>query len=234
MDDSISIPTIRVIYHDNQIIVVSKPAGLRTIRDGYRPEYPYLTAILENDYGKMWVVHRLDKETSGVILFALNPESHRFLNEQFRNRSIKKEYHTIISGNPNWNEIAITSPLRVDGDRKHRTVVNEITGKPARTDCVILERLNEASLLEAKPLTGYTHQIRAHLSSVGFPIIGDTLYKKRGDYAKNSIPHNIPLLLHAHRLSLIHPMTGDPLSFTDTYPDIFSIWLSSLTKNPGK
>jgi RluA family pseudouridine synthase len=230
MPDLNCIPTIPVIYYDESILVVSKPAGLRTIRDGYHSEYPYLSNILGITWGKVWVVHRLDKETSGVMLFAKTAESHRLLNEQFKQRKIHKVYHTIVIGTPLWNELVITSPLKIDGDRKHRTVVNHKDGKPSRTECVVIKRLLAASLLEAVPTTGYTHQIRCHLSSVGFPILGDLLYDPLHHHMADTSYINAPLLLHAKQISFTHPMTNTSLTFTDPYPDEFSAWLDKLNK----
>src|SRR5512133_3946911 len=89
-----------ILYQDETLLAVNKPAGLRTIPDGYNPTLPYLAALLEPAFGRVWVVHRLDKDTSGAILFARTAESHRALNQQFEQRKVKKEYHAIAVGMP--------------------------------------------------------------------------------------------------------------------------------------
>ncbi len=170
-----------LIYDDDDLVIVNKPAGLLTIRDGYSASLPYLLRSLEVHYGRLWVVHRLDKETSGIVVFARNSQSHRILNQQFENRQVKKIYHALVNGSPKWNEKTAALPLRVNGDRRHRTIVDPTRGKPARTELWVLKRWKEVSLIGAIPLTGYTHQIRAHLSAEGFPILADSLYQAKRD-----------------------------------------------------
>jgi tRNA pseudouridine32 synthase / 23S rRNA pseudouridine746 synthase len=155
-----------LLYTDETLLVVNKPAGLLSIADGYRPDLPHLARLLQAEFGRVWVVHRLDKDTSGVMLFARDAQTHRELNTQFEQRVVQKEYHAILAGMPEWEQIEIDLPLRVNGDRKHRTVIDHQNGKPARTSARVLERLGLFSLIAAAPHTGYTHQVRAHFAAL--------------------------------------------------------------------
>jgi len=216
---------IEILYSDPNILAVNKPAGLLTIPDGYHPEYACAIHLLQESHGQLWVVHRLDKETSGVLLFARDARAHKFLNDQFQNRQIQKIYRAIIAGSPDWDKQEITLPLKVNGDRKHRTRVNLADSKPAQTDISVLARFSGYSLVEARPHTGYTHQIRAHLSAVGFPIVSDPLYDKHAlDYS-----YLISRLgLHAFQITFLLPDTTNPLSLIAAYPQDFQDALAKL------
>lgn len=210
MSPSLSIP---VLYVDDHLLVVSKPAGLPSLVDGYHPEAPYLTGILKETYPALWVVHRLDRQTSGVIVFARTAAAHRDLNTQFEQRRAVKTYHALVQGLPAWDSRSIRLPLRADGDRRHRTVVDHQRGKPAETDLLVLERFDQVALLRATPHTGRTHQIRAHLAAVGHPIVSDPLY---GGAELSGLPR---LGLHAYSLRLFHPGSRDEMEFTAPYAE---------------
>lgn len=208
-----------IIFEDASFIIVSKPAGLRTIPDGYSPNLPCLAHLLREQTEPIFVVHRLDKDTSGVMVFAKTAEAHRHLNNQFEHRLVEKTYHASISGTPTWDAIIIDAPLKVNGDRNHRTTVDKQRGKPARTDIQIVHRQKFTSLVSVHPLSGYTHQIRSHLASIAHPVQGDTLY--------HSMPDNSPaypakrLMLHAYTIKFFHPLTNTQVSFTASYPPDF-------------
>ncbi len=216
---------IPILWIDDALIVVNKPSGLLTIRDGYDPQLPYLSALLSQQIGRCWVVHRLDKETSGVIVLARTPEAHRQLNGQFEQRQVTKTYHALIGGQPDWDRQTIDLTLRVNGDRRHRTVVDPQKGKPAATQVEVLERFQRHALVAAMPHTGYTHQIRAHLNAIGFPILGDSLYPGDASHAGDLPPSLVPpslqrLGLHARLLQLVHPISQAPLAIeAPYYPD---------------
>jgi len=202
---------IPVLYVDDHLLVVSKPAGLPSLVDGYNREAPYLTGILKETYPALWVVHRLDRQTSGVIVFARTAAAHRDLNTQFEQRRAVKTYHALVQGLPAWDSRSIRLPLRADGDRRHRTVVDHQRGKPAETDLLVLERFDQVALLRATPHTGRTHQIRAHLAAVGHPIVSDPLY---GGAELSGLPR---LGLHAYSLRLFHPGSKDEMEFIAPY-----------------
>ena len=142
-----------ILWQDGALLAVNKPAGLLTIRDGYDPTLPYLHHLLNEAYGLVWVVHRLDKDTSGLVLFALSADSHRSLSLQFEHRVTQKEYHALCAGIPDWQEQTADLPLRVNGDRRHRTVIDEPRGRPASTGFRLLRASSrwEAALLSAHP-----------------------------------------------------------------------------------
>jgi RluA family pseudouridine synthase len=210
-----------ILYTDSDLLVVNKPAGLPVLPDGYNPEAPYLKEVLQAEHGPLWVVHRLDKDTSGVVVLARNAPAHRSLNIQFEKRQVSKVYHALALGSPSWDSQAVTLPLRVDADRRHRTAVDMHGGKPAATDLRILERFSTCVMVEAQPHTGRTHQIRVHLAAVGLPILADTLYGDRSAES-NPAPWINRLALHAWCLSFTHPTTGLAAVFEAAYPEDFA------------
>ncbi|MEJ5199486.1 MAG: RluA family pseudouridine synthase [Anaerolineae bacterium] len=227
------------LYSDDALLVINKPAGLPTLPDGYRADAAYLVGLLQQVYGRLWVVHRLDKETSGVIALARTAEAHRHLNRQFEEHTAEKTYHALVVGRPEWEARTIDLPLRPDGDRRHRTVVDRTAGKPAITVCRVLERLGDYTLIEARPRTGRPHQIRAHLAAVGLPLVGDLLYASQGGRLRDAagadqrrlLLDEAPLArlgLHACSLTLIHPVTASSVTFEAPYPADFAAALARL------
>ena len=114
---------MKIIYEDNYLIVIDKPAGLSVLPDGWEKDSEYLVKMLEEKFGKIFIVHRLDKITSGVMVFACEAETHRALNTQFENHDAQKTYHAILEGNPKWEEKVARHPLRANVGHKHRTMV---------------------------------------------------------------------------------------------------------------
>jgi RluA family pseudouridine synthase len=201
-----------IIYLDEQIIIINKPAGLSVLPDGWEPDAPYLVKMLEEKYEKLWIVHRLDKVTSGVMVFARTAEAHRELNRQFEWREVEKVYHAIVDGNPFWEQKVCKMLLRTNVGHKHRTAVDHKRGKPAETHFKVLKREQARALLEAHPLTGRTHQIRAHLTALGYPLLGDILYGAR---ETDLIARPA---LHALSLAFTHPQSGERVNYTVPYP----------------
>ena len=200
---------------DGQVIVLNKPAGLSVLPDGWEKDSPYLVKMLEEEYGKLWMVHRLDKTTSGVMIFARSAEAHRALNMHFDQHGARKIYHAIAVDNPKWEEKIAKHPLRVNVGHKHRTMVDDKNGKPSETRFKVLKRYADLVLLEAELMTGRAHQIRVHAYALGHPLLGDILY---------SAPETNLILrpaLHAYSLSFNHPTTHERLTFTAPYPQDF-------------
>ena len=229
-----------VMWADETFLIVNKPAGLLVIRGGYGND-PYLAELLEPTYGRIWIVHRLDRPTSGVLIVARTADAHRDLNTQFEQRNVHKVYHALVKGTPSWTEHTVHLALQRDGDRRHRTVVDPKRGKPSTTHLSVLERFGTLTLLEARPETGRTHQIRAHLAALDMSIVADKLYWG-GDALRTSDLEAAPQgsdehtliarpALHAHSISFSHPVTGEALTFTAPYPQDLAATLSYLQAN---
>lgn len=206
---------MQIVYSDPHMLVINKPADLSVLPEGWDKSAPYLVKLLEGQFGKIWVVHRIDKVTSGVIVFALTAEAHRSLNIQFEKHEVEKTYHALLDGAPKWEEKVTKFPLRVNVGHKHRTVVDDRNGVRSETRFKLLERYQAAALVEASPMTGRTHQIRVHAYALGHPLLGDVLYS-----APKTDVITRPAL-HAFSLAFLHPDTGKRLTFQADYPNDF-------------
>jgi RluA family pseudouridine synthase len=233
---------IEALFEDASIIAISKPAGIASTHDGARPGEPDVRAWLEPRYGRLWPVHRLDRDTSGVMVLARTEDAHRALSMQFEHRDAAKVYHAIVVGSPAWEARTADAPLLIDGDRRHRTVVDAGRGKPAVTDFKVLRRFKRFALVEARPHTGRTHQVRVHLALLGAPVAVDALYgdgkpillsELKRNYRTND-EREIPLIgrlaLHALALRLTHPATGADLEIEAPYPKDFNAAVNQLGK----
>jgi RluA family pseudouridine synthase len=214
-------PTFAVLYEDAEMVAVDKPAGLSAIpeRD---PDRPCLVSLLAAWLGqRLWVVHRLDKEVSGVILFARSAEAHRHLNGEFAARRVRKTYLALTHGRIAVDQGVIDQPIRTFGSG--RAGVDDEHGKPSRTEYGVLARAADYTLVAAYPVTGRRHQLRVHFYTLGHPLAGDPRY---GDPA---IQGRIPrLMLHALRLECRRP-DHTPLTVTAPVPDTFTEPLATLT-----
>jgi RluA family pseudouridine synthase len=217
-----------ILFEDTSLLVVDKPAGLAVLPDGWEADAPYLVKLLQADHSPLWVVHRLDKVTSGLIVFALTAEAHRSLNIQFEKHEVEKTYHALVQGNPLWEEHTARHPLRTNVGHSHRTVVDLKRGKAAETRFRVIKRGQAGAWLEAAPLTGRTHQVRVHAAALGHPLIADTLY--------GALPSELigRPALHAWSLSLTHPATGERMTFSAPHPADFAKALSILESNVSR
>jgi len=206
---------IEILYQDEQILAVNKPAGLSVLAEGWQKDADYLVKVLEAQVGKIWVAHRIDKTTSGVLLFARTAEAHRSLNIQFEKHQVEKIYHALVNGAPKWEEKVTKFPLRVNVGHKHRTMVDNREGMKAETHFKVLRRGAQVSLLQASPMTGRTHQIRVHAYALGFSLLGDSLY--------SAPPTDLIArpALHAYTLTATHPVSGERVTFSAPYPKDF-------------
>ena len=211
-----------LLYEDAEILVVNKPAGIPVLPDGWEKDAPYLVKLLEEQFGKLWTVHRLDKTTSGVMVFARTAEAHRALNMQFEMHETQKVYHAIVVGEPEWEQHTVRAALRANVGHSHRTAVDESKGKPSETLLRVLQRFHGYSLVEAVPATGRTHQIRVHAYAIGFPLAGDRLYSAP---ATDLIDRPA---LHAQSLTITHPASGVRVTTIAPYPDDFQSALDKL------
>ena len=126
-------PSYTVIYSDDEIVVLNKKSGLLVAADRYDAEAPRLDLLAEKEFGSLFAVHRIDKDTSGIVIYAKTPEAHRNISMQFTERTVKKTYHCLVNGHPAWDNFTVDLPLLPDGDDRHRTVINKKFGKPSVT-----------------------------------------------------------------------------------------------------
>ncbi len=227
-------PLFTVVYQDEHIVVLNKASGLLVAADRWDPDAPRLdTAATEQlcqGGGRLFAVHRIDKDTSGLVLYARTETAHRAISMAFEQRQVEKTYHALVNGRPLWEELTVDLPLRIDGDTKHRTVPDKHKGKPSQTDFRFLGACGPYSWIEAKPVTGRTHQIRVHLAKNGLTIVCDPLYGSaealylskikrswRGDeFDERPILNRLGL--HAWKMKIAHPKTGEMMEFTAPYP----------------
>ena len=221
----------KVIYADESIVVLNKRSGILIAADRYNPDAPRLDILAEKEFGKLYAVHRIDKDTSGLIIYARTPEAQRNISIQFEKRQVKKIYHALVYGHPMWQELHVDLPLLPDGDARHRTIANKRFGKPSVTDFKLLGICGTFSWIEARPQTGRTHQIRVHLAENGISIVCDPLYSgNQKPIRLSEIKHKWngneeeerPLLsrlaLHAYKVTFNHPVTNESITFTADYP----------------
>ncbi|MDH7604395.1 MAG: RluA family pseudouridine synthase [Melioribacter sp.] len=184
---------LKILYEDDKIIAVDKPEGISSIKENDKSAET-VHSILQKEYnGKLFIVHRLDKDVSGVMLFAKNSLMHKFLNKQFENHLIEKKYIALVHGILSENTGLINKKIRQFGSG--RMGVDEVKGKKSRTKYDVLERFNSFTLLKLTPETGRRHQLRVHLYSIGHPIVGDL------HYGEKSLQKNFSrLMLHAEEI----------------------------------
>ena len=201
-----------IIFKDSQIIVINKPSGLLTI-PGSRPEHKdsLLTRMKKKFIGTL-LVHRLDMDTSGIIIFARTKTAQKELSKQFEKREVKKTYLARIWGVPKHSKGTIELPIISDINNKPKQMICYKNGKSSITKWELrnsfFQNNNVLSDLIVKPITGRSHQIRIHLSSIGFPILGDSLYAHLEAFSASS-----RLLLHSKSLEIAHPTSEKKLKF---------------------
>ncbi len=215
-----------ILFEDDEMIVINKPAGIvvhpaaghldgNTLVEILRPKFQQGPWPEESRAG---LVHRLDRDTSGVIVLAKNPEAHSKLSKQFANRSTKKTYLALVRGAMPVDEGTIESHLARHPGKRQRFAVSSDRGRWASTKFFVRERFGKtATLVELQPLTGRTHQIRVHLESYGHPILGDHVYGQKDSNFDFITRH----LLHAAKLEIHHPETNAAMKFEAPLPDDF-------------
>jgi 23S rRNA pseudouridine1911/1915/1917 synthase len=209
---------LNILYEDQDLLVVDKPAGMTVHPAAGHHSHTLVNALLAHlpeleggDSERPGIVHRLDKDTSGLILIARNPETHVKLAQQFKERSVAKVYQALVHGHLTPLEGIIEASIGRDPrDRKRMAVISR--GREARTEYKVIRYTGNYTLLEVRPRTGRTHQIRVHLAAIGFPILGDAVYGARSEYLERQF-------LHAFRLTFKLPSTGETREFTAPLPD---------------
>jgi RluA family pseudouridine synthase len=235
--------TLENLYEDDSMIVINKPAGLLTIPDRYDSSKENLYSILKDHFGEIFIVHRLDKDTSGAIVFAKTPEAHRSLCIAFEERKTEKKYLAILSGVPREKAGVIDLSIAESPAGKGMMMVSK-KGKEAITEYTVIESFNNFSLVEATLVTGRTHQIRVHFNALGFPLAVDLMYGKREKLFLSEIKKSInlgkeeeerPLLtrtaLHSWKLTVPHPVTGEPVHVEAGIPKDLNAVINQLRKH---
>lgn len=209
---------VNILYEDEDVIVVDKPAGLTVHPSPTQHSHTLINAILPHlvgsivDFERPGIVHRLDKDTSGVMVIARNPTAHGKLADQFKRHSVKKVYIALVKGRLMPEQGIIEAPIGRDtGDRKKMAITGESRGKKALTRYRVIRYVDSFSLLEVMPQTGRTHQIRVHLAAIGFPVVGDAIYGVKSLLLSRQF-------LHAHKLGFEHPTTGKYMEFISPLP----------------
>lgn len=214
--------TIPILFEDNDVIAVNKPEGLTSI-PGSEKGKDTLLGLLSKQYDqKIFVVHRLDKDVSGVMLFAKNAGAHKCLNDQFSNHIINKTYIAVVHGRLDAAKGGINKPVHQFGSG--RMGVDELRGKPSSTEFEVMERFNNFTLVKANPRTGRKHQIRVHFYSIGHPIAGDKLYGEKAVQGK--FPR---MMLHAQEITFKLP-SGEEKTIEAPLPESFNKVVDSLKR----
>ena len=207
LNDHINLP---VVYQDEDIIVINKPSGLLSV-PGKGPDLIDSVATrVQSHFTSAGIVHRLDRDTSGIIVMALNPDAQRHINLQFQKSRITKTYIAILAGRVKQDADTIDLPIRKDMtiSLPPMHLVDYEHGKPSITKYNVLERRIDSTRLELHPITGRSHQLRLHLKSIGHPILGDDIYAP--DEIKEAASR---LCLHAQTIQFRHPEDGRHLHF---------------------
>lgn len=223
---------LNIVYEDENILVIDKPAGMVVHPAAGHTSGTLVNAILyhcpelEGVGGtrRPGIVHRLDKDTSGLIVVAKNGPAHRELQRQFREREVDKAYLALVEGHLQPKVGRIEAPI--GRDRRHRKKMAVVRdGREAVTEYRVIGYYDDFTLVEAHPLTGRTHQIRVHFAFIGFPLAGDTVYGRRKQRLKPWLKRHF---LHAHRLRFRLPRTGEPVEFTSPLPEDLQAVLDRL------
>lgn len=228
-----------IIYEDEHLVAVNKPSGLLTIPD--REGVPGVRNLLQEKYGSIFTVHRLDRDTSGLVIFARTEEAHRHFSKQFEERSTRKIYNGLVLGTPFQNEGVINEPIAEHPTKKGVMTVWR-KGKESITEYTVLDRFRLFSWMEFRILTGRTHQIRVHLKHLGHPIVCDPLYgdgkpvllsEFRAKFRLGKFEEERPLLnrlaLHASSLT-IQNVDGNELTIGAPLPKDMKATLQQLRK----
>lgn len=202
-----------VIYADAELMVVIKPTGLLSVPGRGEDKQDCLIARLQTEWPGARIVHRLDRDTSGLLVVARNADSHRELSRQFQDREVGKRYIALVLGRLSEKEGFIRLPLRYDPPTKPRHVVDHETGQPSLTEWTLLEQFESYARVALVPHTGRSHQLRVHMLAIGHPMLGDALYAP-----ESARPEGMRLCLHAESLSFTHPTQGQRLSFHSPAP----------------
>jgi len=201
-----------IIHEDQHLLVVDKPAGLLSVPGKGEHLSDCLLARIQAIFPAALLVHRLDRDTSGVMVFALTKMAQRHLGLQFEKRHIQKTYAALVQGHVAEPTGTVDLPLIVDWENRPRQIVDHENGRQAITDWQVIEHDGDTTRLALMPKTGRSHQLRVHMLAIGHPIIGDPFY------ASGPAVDAPRMMLHSHKLRLRHPEGGQGMCFTAQVP----------------
>jgi len=209
---------LAVMYEDKDILVIDKPAGLTVHPAPGHPDHTLVNAVLahcpglasSNELMRPGIVHRLDKDTSGLIVVAKNESAREYLVAQFKSRTVTKGYLVLVKGRLSPERAIIEAPIGRDPHNRRRMALVK-TGKEARTEYRVREYLDSCSLVEVVPVTGRTHQIRVHLAAIGYPVMGDPVYGAKSSHLDRQF-------VHAYRLGFSLPSSEQYQEFSSPLP----------------
>ncbi|WP_288154722.1 RluA family pseudouridine synthase [uncultured Sharpea sp.] len=226
-----------VVYEDHDVIVVNKPSGMIVHPSAGIYSGTLVNALLYhcddlssiNGVNRPGIVHRIDKETSGLLMVAKNDKAHRSLSAQLEEHSVIRRYVALVHGVIPHNKGRIVAPIGRDPDDRQKMAVTDKNAKEAITNFTVLERFDDMTLIECRLETGRTHQIRVHMQYIGYPVYGDPKYGRRSDDTSHG------QYLHAKILGFKHPITGEQMLFEAKLPDYFEEKIEELrqVKNNG-
>ncbi|HAJ15481.1 MAG TPA: RluA family pseudouridine synthase [Erysipelotrichaceae bacterium] len=226
-----------VVYEDHDVIVVNKPSGMIVHPSAGIYSGTLVNALLYhcddlssiNGVNRPGIVHRIDKETSGLLMVAKNDKAHRSLSAQLEEHSVIRRYVALVHGVIPHNKGRIVAPIGRDSDDRQKMAVTDKNAKEAITNFTVLERFDDMTLIECRLETGRTHQIRVHMQYIGYPVYGDPKYGRRSDDTSHG------QYLHAKILGFKHPITGEQMLFEAKLPDYFEEKIEELrqVKNNG-
>lgn len=228
---------LRILYEDADVIAIDKPAGM-VVHAGAGHHKGTLVNALLHHFGQLstvggdlrpGIVHRLDRETSGVLVVARTDQAHQSLAHQFQSRKVQKHYIALVHGTMSAPSGTIISPIARDPVRRTRMTTRIASGRSAHTEYAVAEQLPHFTLLDVRIGTGRTHQIRVHLSSIRHPIAGDTLYGAPRVILGMPAPNRF--FLHAYRLSFLSPSSGNLIEISSPLPQELSDWLNRIRAN---
>ncbi len=220
-----------IVYEDDDIIVINKPKGLVVHPGAGNSEHTLANALkfhsenlssLNGEF-RPGIVHRIDKDTAGLLVVAKNDAAHAFLAEQLQDHTLGRKYYALVLGNIEENEGRIIAPIGRDQKFRQKMAVDLMRGKEAETTFKVLERFSTSTLVECSLKTGRTHQIRVHMNYIGHPVIGDPVYGKG-----NRTLYDDGQLLFAHEIHFIHPRTKKEMTFSVDLPKYFKDILEQL------
>lgn len=231
---------LEIVYEDDDLLVVNKPKGMVVHPAPGNPDGTLVNALLYHCKGQLsgingvirpGIVHRIDKDTSGLLVVAKNDEAHKGLASQIKEHSFTRIYNALLYGHPKEENGTVNAPIGRNPNDRKKMAVTQKNSKEAVTHYRVLDNFGDFSLCEMKLETGRTHQIRVHMSYIGYPVVGDPLYAPKEGKNKFGIRGQA---LHAKVLGFDHPVTGEYMEFTSELPEYFTSVLKKLRHNESE